>query len=113
MYKVTGSVYADPIASLFVAFMIMGMAYPLLRRSLRQLLDAAPERVDVQGVKEDIERLAGMGSVHDLRIWSLGEYTANLGSSRTAQRLGAGSKRQACLQSRRQEHHGITPPQCS
>lgn len=70
----TGFKYADPIASVFVGAMIIGTAWPLLVRSGRSLLDAAPDAIDIKGVKEDIERVSGEGTVHDLHVWSVGEY---------------------------------------
>jgi zinc transporter 1 len=53
--------------------MILGTAWPLLRRSGESLFDAVPGSIDVQGVQEDIERISGSKSVHDLHVWSLGE----------------------------------------
>lgn len=72
IYLATGFIYADPIASFFVGCMIILTAYPLVIRSGRSLLAAAPESVDVKGVKEDIERITGEGMVHDLHVWSIG-----------------------------------------
>ena len=73
IYLATGFVYADPIASVLVGGMIIGTAVPLLVRSGRSLLGAAPQHIDVAGVKEDVERISGVGSVHDLHVWSMGE----------------------------------------
>lgn len=68
----TGFVYADPIASFFVGCMILGTAWPLVIRSGRDLLVTAPDTIDVKGVREDIERITGSDTVHDLHIWSIG-----------------------------------------
>lgn len=51
----------------------MGTAWPLLVRSGRNLLNAAPDSVDIKGVREDIERISGPETVHDLHVWSAGE----------------------------------------
>lgn len=51
--------------------MIMGTSWPLLSRSGKSLLGAAPEDVDIKGVREDIERVSGKGSVHDLHVWTV------------------------------------------
>lgn len=69
----TGFVYADPIASFFVGCMIVATAWPLVVRSGRSLLITAPDTIDVKGVREDIERITGQDTVHDLHIWSIGE----------------------------------------
>jgi zinc transporter 1 len=73
IYKATGFVYADPIASVFVGGMIIGTAWPLLVRSGKNLLNAAPDGIDIRGVREDIERISGSDTVHDLHVWSAGE----------------------------------------
>jgi zinc transporter 1 len=74
VYFATGFVYADPIVSLLVGFMIIGTAVPLGLRSGRLLLDGVPRNVDLPGVQEDIERITGKFSVHELHIWNLSEY---------------------------------------
>lgn len=73
IYKTTGFVYADPIASTFVGVMIMGTAWPIISRSGKILLDVAPDGIDMKGVKEDVERISGAGSIHDLHVWSVGQ----------------------------------------
>jgi len=52
--------------------MIVGTAWPLIVRSGRSLLVAAPDTIDVNGVREDVERITGSDSVHDLHVWSIG-----------------------------------------
>lgn len=71
VYKATGFVYADPIASVFVGCMIIATAWPVLKRSSRSLLNAAPDAIDIEGVKEDIQRITGEATVHDLHVWSV------------------------------------------
>ncbi|GAA6018144.1 hypothetical protein JCM10207_006093 [Rhodosporidiobolus poonsookiae] len=70
IYKATGWRYADPLASLFVGAMVMGTAYPLLVRSAKDLLQVAPASVEMAGLLEDIERLTGKKTVHELHVWT-------------------------------------------
>lgn len=67
--------YADPIASVFVGCMIIGTAWPLVVRSGRSLLVSAPDTIDVKGVKEDIERITGPDTVHELHVWNMGRLS--------------------------------------
>jgi zinc transporter 1 len=53
--------------------MVIGTSYPVVVRSGRYLLDSAPEGVDVVGVKEDVERITGPDTVHELHVWNLCE----------------------------------------
>ncbi|HKU58724.1 MAG TPA: cation diffusion facilitator family transporter [Gaiellaceae bacterium] len=68
----TGFERADPIASLAVAGSMLWAAWPLLRRSGRILLEAAPEGVDPDELAAAIRAEPGVVQVHDLHVWSIG-----------------------------------------
>ena len=67
----TGFERADPIASLAVAASMLGTAWPLLRRSGRILLEAAPEGMAPREIADAIRRHAGVTDVHDLHVWEI------------------------------------------
>jgi cobalt-zinc-cadmium efflux system protein len=67
----TGFERADPIASLAVAASMLLTAWPLLRRSGRVLLEAAPEGVSPDEVAAAIRAHAGVTDVHDLHVWEI------------------------------------------
>lgn len=67
----TKFVYADPIASMLVGFIIIGTATPLTWKSGKYLMHGVPEQIDTDGVREDIERITGVNTVHELHIWNL------------------------------------------
>jgi cobalt-zinc-cadmium efflux system protein len=67
----TGFERADPIASLAVAGSMLGTAWPLLRRSGRVLLEAAPEGVSPDEVGTAIRGHHGVTDVHDLHVWEI------------------------------------------
>jgi cobalt-zinc-cadmium efflux system protein len=67
----TGFDRADPIASLAVAASMLLAAWPLLRRSGRVLLEAAPEGLDPGEVAAAMRRHAGVTDVHDLHVWEI------------------------------------------
>lgn len=68
----TGFTRADPIASLFVAALMLRAAYGLLRKSGRVLLEMSPENVSVDEVERAITGHPHVASVHDLHIWEIG-----------------------------------------
>jgi len=68
----TGFDRADPIASLLVAGSMLLAAWPLLRRSGRILLEAAPEGLDPAEIGATMEAHAGVADVHDLHVWEIG-----------------------------------------
>ena len=65
----TGFRRADPIASLIVVGLMARAAWGLLHASGRILLEAAPEHVDLQEVRDHILELDMVQSVHDLHAW--------------------------------------------
>jgi cobalt-zinc-cadmium efflux system protein len=67
----TGFQRADPIASLFVAALMLRAAYGLLRASGRIFLEAAPEGVDVDEVGRALAAQPGVVEVHDLHVWEV------------------------------------------
>jgi cobalt-zinc-cadmium efflux system protein len=67
----TGFERADPIASLAVAASMLGTAWPLLRRSGRILLEAAPEGMSPEEIAAAIRGHAGVADVHDLHVWEI------------------------------------------
>jgi cobalt-zinc-cadmium efflux system protein len=68
---VTGFDRADPIASLAVAASMLYAALPLLRRTGRVLLEAAPEGMRPEDVAQAITRHPGVTSLHDLHVWEI------------------------------------------
>jgi cobalt-zinc-cadmium efflux system protein len=67
----TGFDRADPIASLFVAGSMLVAAGPLLRKSGRVLLEAAPEGMSPEEIAAALRGHPGVTDVHDLHVWEI------------------------------------------
>ena len=67
----TGFDRADPIASLFVAALMLRSAYGLLKASGRVFLEAAPEGLDPNEIGRLLVRQPGVVEVHDLHVWEV------------------------------------------
>jgi cobalt-zinc-cadmium efflux system protein len=67
----TGWARADPIASLVVVALMLRAAWALLRDSGRVLLEAAPEKIDLDHVREHLLSTEHVADVHDLHVWSV------------------------------------------
>jgi cobalt-zinc-cadmium efflux system protein len=67
----TGFSRADPIASLFVAVLMVRASWHLLTASGHVLLEGTPESVDLEEVRRHIEEVPEVVSVHDLHAWLL------------------------------------------
>jgi cobalt-zinc-cadmium efflux system protein len=66
-----GFVLADVIASLVTAALIVRSAWSLVRESVDVLLEATPAHISPEQVRQSMERIPGVESVHDLHIWSV------------------------------------------
>lgn len=67
----TGRMWIDPALSLAVAVLILVSTWSLLRRSLDLVLDAVPERIDIDAVRQFLAGLPRVREVHDLHVWPL------------------------------------------
>ncbi|MFN8159518.1 MAG: cation diffusion facilitator family transporter [Solirubrobacterales bacterium] len=67
----TGFERADPIASIFVAALMLRSAYGLLRASGRVFMEAAPEGVDPERIGRALAAEPGVVEVHDLHVWEV------------------------------------------
>ncbi|KAI4870258.1 cation efflux protein [Hypoxylon rubiginosum] len=68
-----GRFYADPAVSLFITLIILRSAIPLTKATAQVLLQATPDHIDLQDIKEDIQALPGVISCHHVHIWQLSD----------------------------------------
>ncbi len=67
----TGFARADSIASLVVVCLMVRAAASLLRPAIRILLEATPEDIDLDEVRQHLLELPEVTGVHDLHAWTL------------------------------------------
>jgi cobalt-zinc-cadmium efflux system protein len=67
----TGFNRADPIASLVVVVLMVQAAWGLLRASGRVLLEAAPENIALDLVRDHLLTTPHVRDVHDLHVWTV------------------------------------------
>jgi cobalt-zinc-cadmium efflux system protein len=67
----TGFREADPIASLFVAALMIRSGVRLVRDAGRIFLEAAPSGVDPSALGAELAALPGVIEVHDLHVWEV------------------------------------------
>ncbi|KAI1259499.1 cation efflux protein [Xylariaceae sp. FL1019] len=68
-----GRYYADPAVSLFITLIILRSAIPLTKASSKVLLQATPDHINLQEIREDIQNLPGVVSCHHVHIWQLSD----------------------------------------
>lgn len=67
----TGWYIIDPILGLLIVVAILAGTWGLLRDSLNLLMDGVPHSIDRPSVKQYLQQLSGVDTVHDLHIWGL------------------------------------------
>lgn len=66
-----GATWADPLASLLVAGLVLWMTWDLLRETVHVLMEGAPKGMDPQVVEAALEEQSDVVSVHHLHLWNL------------------------------------------
>jgi cobalt-zinc-cadmium efflux system protein len=69
----TGWPYADTVASLFIAALILPRAVGLLREVGHVLLEGVPRGIDAAEVKDALRGVPGVVDVHDLHVWAIND----------------------------------------
>lgn len=67
----TGFEWADAIATLLIALLIVPRSFSLLRESVAVLLETAPADLDVAAVQRHLAAQPGVVEVHDLHAWTI------------------------------------------
>ncbi|KAF8515012.1 cation efflux protein [Gautieria morchelliformis] len=65
--------YFDPAISLVIAAIIFTPVLPLVRKASSILLQAVPSTISLESIREDIQQVDGVISVHELHVWQLSE----------------------------------------
>lgn len=68
--------YADPAVSLWIALIIIISALPLTKHSGKILIQPAPLGVKINDIKQDLESIPGIISVHEVHVWRLDQRKA-------------------------------------
>ena len=62
---------ADPVISVIVGVLILSSSWILIRDAVDILLESTPSHINIVSLREQLGRVSGVGSVHDLHVWTL------------------------------------------
>jgi cobalt-zinc-cadmium efflux system protein len=68
---VWGATWADPLASLVVAALILWVTWNLLRDTVHVLMEGAPAGMDAREIERALSAFEGVRTVHHLHLWNL------------------------------------------
>lgn len=63
--------WADPLASVIVALLVLRSGYFVTKSAIHVLMEGTPSNVDVQEIIQIMEQTEGVQSIHDLHIWTI------------------------------------------
>lgn len=63
--------WADPLASVIVAALVLRSSYIVTKAALNVLMEGTPQNVDMEKVINTIQNTKGIEGVHDLHVWSI------------------------------------------
>jgi cobalt-zinc-cadmium efflux system protein len=67
-----GWTWADPLASIAIAALIVRSSWSLMREAVSVLMEWAPEHVDVEAIQRQLAAVPNVIAVHDLHVWTIG-----------------------------------------
>jgi len=82
----TGNYIADPIISFIVGIIILVGATGVLREGINILLEGVPRNIDYGELKEELEKIDGIISLHDLHVWTISSSKIALSAHLTVPR---------------------------
>ena len=74
----TGLQWIDSLVSFSIVAIILYTSYHLLIDSINLALDAVPDNINIEEVREFLQKLPEVTNIHDLHIWALGTTDAAL-----------------------------------
>ena len=67
----TGWQFLDPLASVFIAILILWNGWGIARETVSILLESTPRDININTMVIDLQQIRGVRSVHDLHVWSI------------------------------------------
>lgn len=63
--------WADPLASVFVALLVLKSGFSVTKDGIHVLMEGAPHHVHVDDIIHTLKNTPGIQSIHDLHIWTI------------------------------------------
>lgn len=108
LLQVFGWTWVDPLIGAAIGLWILPRTWRLGRRSVRVLLQSAPDDVDLDALVADLAGLDGVVDVHDVHVWTL---TSEMEAASAHLMIGDNVDSHAVLDQARHllaDRHGIT-----
>ncbi len=108
VWGITGWTWVDPVIGAVIGLFILPRAWRLGHEALLVLIQAAPARLDIAVLRQDLATIAGVVDVHDIHVWTL---TSEMDVATAHLMVSVGVDSHSVLDQARQvlaDRHGIT-----
>ncbi len=108
VWGITGWTWVDPVIGAVIGVFILPRAWRLGHEALLVLIQAAPARLDIAVLRQDLATIAGVVDVHDIHVWTL---TSEMDVATAHLMVSVGVDSHSVLDQARQvlaDRHGIT-----
>jgi cobalt-zinc-cadmium efflux system protein len=103
----SGWLPADPLLSLFIGMLILLSSLKLLGDATQVLLEGVPAGMDLAGIGRSMAAVEGVGSVHDLHVWSVSSGEVSLSAHVVIEEMGLWEAVYQGLRSHLHDTYGI------
>ena len=111
-----GWAWADPAISIVIGLLVARSAWLLLRETVRVLMQAVPDRIDLRALEQALTSIGGVLAVHDLHVWSVTRgrdvMSAHLTVASDASRVRIADEVQRVLREEFDLHHSTLQLDC-
>ncbi len=75
LIQLTKLAFIDPLITILISLYIIKETWTILQRSTNILMMAAPHDINIQFIKNEIEKIEEVSNVHHVHIWQLDDKT--------------------------------------
>lgn len=67
--------FIDPLITILIALYILKEGFSIIKETTRILLQGTPQNIDINNIKNEIEKIEKVKNIHHIHIWNLDENT--------------------------------------
>lgn len=70
--------WIDPVLTLLIGIYIVYESYDILSNAIHILMEGTPPHVDVEKIREEVEKFPKVDNIHHVHVWMIGENDVHL-----------------------------------
>ena len=74
----TGWMWVDTLIAVCIGFWVLPRTWILLKQSINILLEGVPDEIDIENLRNDLLKLKGVESIHQLKVWAITSKNVHL-----------------------------------